>query len=70
MPVAAQQQRPNIMFVYRTPNLDQLASEGMMFTDYYEEAKLHSGSGKLHHRNARHDHRSTIRMLPSVFCEG
>jgi hypothetical protein len=41
-----------------------------MFTDYYEEAKLHSGSGKLHHRNARHDHRSTIRMLPSVFCEG
>jgi len=26
------------MMAGRTPNLDQLASEGMMFTDYYAEA--------------------------------
>jgi arylsulfatase A-like enzyme len=27
----------------RTPNLDQLASEGMMFTDYYAEASCTAG---------------------------
>src|ERR1700745_3949262 len=27
----------------RTPNLDQLAAEGMMFTDYYAEASCTAG---------------------------
>ena len=27
----------------RTPNLDQLASQGMMFTDYYAEASCTAG---------------------------
>src|SRR3974390_1835179 len=61
-PGAAQQQKPNIIFIMgddigwfnisayhrgimagRTPNLDQLASEGMMFTDYYAEASCTAG---------------------------
>jgi alkaline phosphatase len=61
-PVAAQTQRPNIVFIMgddigwanisayhrglmasRTPNLDQLASQGMMFTDYYAEASCTAG---------------------------
>jgi arylsulfatase A-like enzyme len=31
------------MMAGRTPNLDQLASEGMMFTDYYAEASCTAG---------------------------
>jgi arylsulfatase len=31
----------------RPPNLDQLASEGMRFTDYYAE-ELHGGPRELH----------------------
>jgi hypothetical protein len=36
----------------RTPNLDQLASEGMRFTDYYAEASCTAGRAKLHYRGA------------------
>ena len=31
------------MMAGRTPNLDKLASEGMMFTDYYAEASCTAG---------------------------
>src|SRR5215467_6679519 len=31
------------MMAGRTPNLDRLASEGMMFTDYYAEASCTAG---------------------------
>src|SRR5499426_1545851 len=31
------------MMAGRTPNLDQLAAEGMMFTDYYAEASCTAG---------------------------
>ena len=34
----------------KTPNLDKLAAEGMMFTDYYAEASCTAGRGQLHHR--------------------
>ena len=48
------------MMAGRTPNLDQLAAEGMRFTDYYAEASCTAGPGQLHHRRAadphRHDH--------------
>jgi arylsulfatase A-like enzyme len=61
-PVAAQQQRPNIVVIwgddigqsnvsaysrgmmgYKTPNIDRLANEGMMFTDYYAEQSCTAG---------------------------
>jgi hypothetical protein len=29
------------MMAGRTPNLDQIAAEGMLFTDYYAEARAH-----------------------------
>src|SRR5262245_50664022 len=31
----------------KTPNLDKLASEGMMFTDYYAEASCTAGRANL-----------------------
>ena len=31
----------------RTPNLDQLAAEGMRFTDYYAEASCTAGRAKI-----------------------
>src|SRR6202011_2057893 len=31
----------------RTPNLDQLAAEGMLFTDYYAEASCTAGRRKF-----------------------
>ncbi len=36
--------------VGKTPNLDQLAIEGMMFTDYYAEASCTAGRASFHHR--------------------
>src|SRR4029077_16466683 len=61
-PVAAQQQRPNIVVIwgddigqsnvsaysrgmmgYQTPNIDRLAGEGIMFTDYYAEQSCTAG---------------------------
>ena len=42
----------------KTPNLDRLASEGMMFTDYYAEASCTAGPGKLHHRRNPPAHRT------------
>ena len=45
----------------RTPNLDQIAAEGMLFTDYYAEASCTAGranfiTGELPIRTG-HDHR-------------
>ncbi len=36
-------QRGGVTMAGRTPNLDQLASEGMRFTDYYAEASCTAG---------------------------
>ena len=48
------------MMAGRTPNLDKLAAEGMLFTDYYAEASCTAGPRQLHHRRTadphRHDH--------------
>ncbi len=41
----------------KTPNLDKLAAEGMLFTDYYAEAELHGRPGQLHHRRDSPPHR-------------
>ena len=35
----------------KTPNLDRLASQGMLFTDYYAEPSCTAGAGELHHRS-------------------
>ncbi len=34
----------------KTPNLDKLAKEGMIFTDYYAEASCTAGRAQLHYR--------------------
>ena len=33
----------------KTPNLDKMAKEGMLFTDYYAEGELHGRPCQLHH---------------------
>ena len=38
------------MMGYHTPNIDRIAKEGAMFTDYYAPAILHRRSRGLHHR--------------------
>ena len=35
---------------YSTPNIDRIANEGAMFTDYYGAAELHRRPRRLHHR--------------------
>ena len=42
---------------YKTPNIDRVAKEGMMFTDYLCGAELHRRPGVVHHRPARPAHR-------------
>src|SRR3954453_15143974 len=42
------------MMAGRTPNLDQLASEGMMFTDYYAEPSCTAGRGEFTTRRGPH----------------
>ena len=37
------------MMAGRTPNLDKIAKEGMLFTDYYAEASCTAGRCELHH---------------------
>ncbi len=48
------------MMAGRTPNLDKLAAEGMLFTDYYAEASCTAGRANfITGRTAdphRHDH--------------
>ena len=38
---------------YRTPNIDRLAKEGMMFTDSYGEQSCTAGPLVVHHRAER-----------------
>ena len=45
------------MMAGRTPNLDKLAAEGMLFTDYYGEASCTAGRCGVHHRRAPDPHR-------------
>ena len=46
---------------YRTPNIDRLAKEGMMFTDSYGEQSCTAGRSLVHHRPKRLSHRSVAR---------
>ena len=34
---------------YKTPNIDRIANEGVIFTDYYARAELHGRPRLLHH---------------------
>ena len=38
------------MMAGKTPNLDKMAAQGMLFTDYYAEPSCTAGPGQLHHR--------------------
>ena len=42
----------------KTPNLDQLAAQGMLFTDYYAEASCTAGRAKLYHWRIADPHRA------------
>ena len=42
---------------YRTPNIDRIAREGMMFTDYYAEQSCTAGPVLVHHRPGDVAHR-------------
>ena len=42
---------------YETPNIDRIANEGMLFTDYYGRAELHRRPCGVHHRPERFPHR-------------
>jgi arylsulfatase len=60
-PAQAQEKPPNVLVIMgddvgwfnigayhgKTPNLDALASQGMMFTDYYAEASCTAGRAKF-----------------------
>jgi hypothetical protein len=46
------------MMGYRTPNIDRIAKEGILFTDYYGGAVLHGRPGLVHPRPERVPHRS------------
>ena len=41
---------------YRTPNIDRIADEGMMFTDSYGEQSCTAGPVVVHHRAERVPH--------------
>ena len=45
------------MMGYRTPNIDRIANEGAIFTDYYAPAVLHRRPRRLHHRPEPDPHR-------------
>ena len=42
---------------YQTPNIDRIASEGMMFTDLYAEQSCTAGRSLVHHRPVGPAHR-------------
>ena len=42
---------------YRTPNIDRIANEGMIFTDYYGEQSCTAGRSAFHHGAERIPHR-------------
>lgn len=43
---------------YKTPNIDRLAKEGIMFTDYYAEQSWHRWAFFLHYWPVRFTHRA------------
>ena len=47
------------MMGYRTPNIDRIAKEGAIFTDYYGQQSLHGRPRRLHHRPVADPHRSS-----------
>jgi hypothetical protein len=38
---------------YKTPNIDRIAKEGILFTDYYGREQLHRRARDFHHRPVR-----------------
>ena len=42
---------------YKTPNIDRIAREGALFTDWYGAAELHRRPRRLHHRAVADPHR-------------
>ena len=49
---------------YQTPNIDRIAREGMMFTDYYAEQSCTAGRVDLHHRAMHAAHRPVQGRYP------
>ena len=53
---------------YKTPNIDRLAKEGMMFTDSYGEQSCTAGPGFVYHRPKRLSHRPYQGRHPRCGC--
>ena len=51
---------------YRTPNIDRIAKEGMMFTDYYAEQSCTAGRVVVHHRPVHAAHRPVKVGMPGA----
>ena len=45
------------MMGYRTPNIDRIANEGAIFTDYYGQQSCTAGRAAFHHRPEPDAHR-------------
>ena len=45
------------MMGFKTPNIDRIAREGALFTDYYAPAILHRRARRVHHRPVAVPHR-------------
>ncbi len=45
------------MMGYKTPNIDRIAKEGVLFTDWYGQQSCTAGRARLHHRPVRLPHR-------------
>ena len=43
---------------YKTPNIDSIAKEGALFTDWYGQQRLHRRPRRLHHRPIADSHRT------------
>jgi len=44
------------MMGYKTPNIDSIAAEGAMFTDWYGQQSCTAGRGRVHHRAVADPH--------------
>ena len=49
------------MMGYKTPNIDRIAKEGALFTDWYGQQSCTAGRAALHHRPGRLPHRACSR---------
>ena len=45
------------MMGYKTPNIDRIAKEGALFTDWYGQQSCTAGRARVHHRPVRLPHR-------------